>query len=97
LVALFNLVATPEREAHGAFVAALAARASGTQPLIVIVDESAFRARFADDEARVAQRRTAWRDVLATSRIVPAFIDLARADTASAEAAIDAALAGAEA
>jgi hypothetical protein len=96
VVALFNMVATPEREAHGAFVAALAARVAGTQPLLVVVDESAFRARFGNDEARVAERRLAWRDVLASSRIVPAFVDLARADPASAEAALDAALAAAE-
>ena len=96
VVALFNLAATPEREAHGAFIAAVAARAGGAHPLLAVVDETAFRARWGDGDARLDDRRTAWRDVLTGPRIVPAFVHLAGADLPGAEAAVDAALAAAE-
>jgi len=97
VVALFNLAATPEREAHGAFVAAIAARAGGAHPLLAVVDETALRARWGDDERRLDDRRAIWRDVLAGPRIAPVFVDLARPDLPAAEAGLDAALATAEA
>jgi hypothetical protein len=97
IVALFNLAATPEREAHGAFIAAMGARADGAHPLLAVIDESAFRARWGSDERRLEDRRALWRDLLAFSRVVPAFVDLAAPDVPAAEAAIDAALAAAEA
>ena len=96
IVALFNLAATPEREAHGAFVAAVAARAGSGRPLLAVVDETAFRERWGDSDPRLEERRAAWRDVLAGPRIAPAFVHLAGGDLPAAEAALDAALARAE-
>ena len=96
IVALFNLAATPERAAHGAFIAAIAARAGAAHPLVAVVDETAFRASSGADERRLDERRAIWRDVLARPGIAPAFIDLAAADLPAAEAALDAALAMAE-
>ena len=97
VVALFNLAATPEREAHGAFIAAVAARAGGTHPLLAVVDETAFRARWGEGKQRLDERRAAWRDILVAPRVVPAFVHLAGSDLPAAEAALDAALAAAEA
>lgn len=77
LVVLFTLSATPEREAHGAFVHALAARHAARTPLRVLVDETDFRSRFGPaSEARRAQRRDAWRRLLADEGLEPAFVDL---------------------
>ena len=97
LVAVFNLAATPEREAHGAFIAAMAARAGDSHPLLVVIDEAAYRIASGRDERRLDERRALWREFLAGARIVPAFVDLAAPDAPAAEAAIDAALAAAEA
>ena len=83
VVALFALTATPERETHGAFVQALAAQLPNPAALQVMVDESGFKARFgaagrvgAGFDQRLAQRRTAWRDVLQPLGVLPLFIDL---------------------
>lgn len=73
-VALFNAAATPERETHAAFAAALAARAP--HALVVVVDESSLRRRFPGDDDRMAQRRAAWVDALAGHALTPAFVDL---------------------
>jgi len=81
---LFNATATPERETHGAFCAAVAARLRPAQRLLVLVDEAAFRLRFTgvDGAQRLAQRRDAWRRMLAEAglgdaRLQPLFIDTA--------------------
>jgi hypothetical protein len=92
VVVVFNLAATPEREAHGAFAAAAAARASKAQPLLVVVDETSFKARSVDDPQRIVQRRIAWRELLQPTRVEPVFIDLSAPDAATADAAMDAAL-----
>ena len=82
VVALFALTATPERETHGAFVQALATQLPSPAALRVMVDESGFRARFGAAGTagagldRLAQRRTAWRDVLQPLGVLPLFIDL---------------------
>lgn len=75
---LFALTATPERETHGAFVSALAARLAATATLHVLVDESAFRQRFTgpDGATRLEQRREAWRRMLAEIGHEPLFVDL---------------------
>ena len=91
VIALFNLTATPEPAAHGVFVKALAG-AGPASPLLALVDESAFRARWPGDERRLAQRRGIWSELLTAQRVVPIFVDLAAPDLAFAEAAIDAAL-----
>ncbi len=92
VVVLFNLAATPEREAHAAFAAALNADCSAEQPLLAIIDETSFKARAGDDPQRMAQRRAAWRDMLATVQVVPAFVDLSTPDLPAADAALDLAL-----
>ncbi len=93
VVALFNSTATPESESHGAFAARLAAAAGQARECVAIVDETAFRERWPEDDARLAVRRSAWRDVLAARRLPVVFIHLAQPDLAQAEAALGAALA----
>jgi len=81
VVALFALTATPEREAHGAFLRALARHVPAGSGLHVLVDESGFRQRFdamADGPARLAQRREAWQRLLQELSLpAPRFVDLA--------------------
>lgn len=90
-IALFNLAATPEREAHGAFVDAMRASAAG-HPLIVLVDEAAFRSRNPGDEKRVEERRAAWRALLAGRDVSPVFVDLSAPDLPAVEKQFDALL-----
>ncbi len=73
VLALFALTATPEHETHGRFVQALA-DATGHRP-VVLIDESGFRQRFGDSP-RLAERRTAWRALLAPIGIAAVFADL---------------------
>jgi hypothetical protein len=94
VVALFNATATPERETHGQFLGALAEAATPSRPVLVIVDEAAFNARWRDDQARREARRRLWRDACAQARLAPVFVDLAEPDLAAVEEAVDAALAG---
>jgi hypothetical protein len=93
LVALFNATATPEREAHGRFLASLVQAATPDHPVLVIVDEAAFNARWRDDDARRQARRRLWCDACAEWRLAPVFVDLAKPDLATVEEAVDAALA----
>jgi hypothetical protein len=93
VIALFNLTATPERAVHGTFVGAASEWLGSAQPLLAIVDESAFRTRWPDDERRLAERRRLWSEFLTGERVVPIFVNLASPDLAFAETAIDAALA----
>ena len=84
LVLLFALIATPERESHGALVAAvsqaLAAQPAPRPELRVALDESGFRHRLsgADSEQRRAQRRATWEALLIGHAVVPVYIDLGR-------------------
>jgi hypothetical protein len=84
VAALFSLTATPERENHGVFIDALAARLPQSTPFTVLIDESAFRPRFDEPGAagatRRQERRAAWRRMLAESRREPVFVDLERQD-----------------
>ncbi len=91
-VLLFNLAATPEREAHGAFAAAAIASGGTSEPLLVVVDETSFAARSGDDPQRLQQRRSAWRELLGSVRVTPAFVNLSDPDASTADAALDAAL-----
>ena len=91
-VLLFNLAATPERETHGAFAQTVVRLSGSSEPLLVVVDETSYSARAGDDPQRLEQRRKAWRELLATVRVVPAFVNLAEPDSATADAALDAAL-----
>jgi len=91
VIALFNLTATPEPAAHGVFVKALAGAGPAPPPL-VLVDESAFCARWPGDDRRLAQRRGIWSELLTAQGAMPIFVNLTAPDLAFAEAAIDAAL-----
>jgi hypothetical protein len=88
IIVLFNLTATPEAENHGAIVGELAARAAGV-PLIAIVDTTDFTARFQDVPQRIAQRETAWRQVLEARGAAPMFVPLVRPDVATAAASFN--------
>ena len=86
--ALFSLAATPENETQGAFVRALRSFASGA-PVLLLVDEGPWRARFAADERRLAERRSAWRAQFADLALVPIFLDLSTPDLAAAQSEIE--------
>ncbi|MEO8752925.1 MAG: DUF2868 domain-containing protein [Casimicrobiaceae bacterium] len=90
-VALFNLAATPEAEAHGAFLAALAKEDGAVAPSLIVIDEAAWRAR-GGDPVRSEARRALWRDLCAEQRLTPMFVDLAAPDLDAAELAFEAAL-----
>ena len=91
VIALFNLSATPEHEAHGTFVDNLRAGA-GTHPVIVLVDEGPFRDRSGHDNQRIEERRASWREVFAGRGAEPLFVDLSKPDFAAVETAIEARL-----
>lgn len=91
LVLVFNLAATPEREVHTAFVSAAVSVVGTARPLLVLIDETSFKARSTDDPQRLIERRGAWRELLLPTGVVPAFVDLGQPDAASADAALDAA------
>jgi uncharacterized protein DUF2868 len=88
VVAVFSLGATPERENHRSFVAALAAKLACRAPLFALVDTSAFVDRFHDDPRRIAEREAAWRETLAAQDVEPIFVRLARPDLAAASAVL---------
>lgn len=81
LVALFPLSATPERETHGAFVQALAARVPAHTRMLLLVDEAGFGERFG--ETRVEERRDAWRRLLHELGHEVRFADLGAAPAAA--------------
>ncbi len=76
LVLLFNLAATPERETHLAFVHAAVDAASSQRPVLVLIDETSFKARVADAPQRLLERRHTWQGTLRQARVEPVFIDL---------------------
>ncbi|BDZ55347.1 hypothetical protein GCM10025870_24200 [Agromyces marinus] len=78
-LALFSLTATPEEDAHGAFL-------SGLGPGPALVDESAFLARWGDDPQRRETRRAAWRELVEAHGGTPVFVDLAEPDLPAAGA-----------
>jgi hypothetical protein len=92
VAALFALTATPERENHGAFIDALAARVPPATPFAVLIDESAFRQRFDEPggtgAVRRDERRAAWRRMLAETAREPVFVDLGAQDCSEAERAL---------
>ena len=88
IIAVFNLGATPEPEAHGEFVRALAALKGAHAPLIALVDTSEFVARFGDQPRRIAERTDSWLRALAPAGCEPLFIQLARPDVARDGAAL---------
>lgn len=92
LAALFNATATPERETHGAFLAALGQRRGEVETLVALVDESTWRARFGDDAQRLAERRAAWQRMGVEAHVPAVFVDLVAPDLAAIDAALDAAI-----
>jgi hypothetical protein len=88
VMALFNLAATPEREAHGRFVDALRGPSAG-HPVLLLIDEAPFVARGDVDARRLDERRAVWTAQFAERGIEPLFVNLASPDLAAAEAAIE--------
>jgi len=93
-VAVFNASATPEREAHGALLAALAQQRAGAEALFALIDEGAFAARWNGEPGRIAERRAAWQQMCDEARVPAVFVNLAAPDVATAATAIDAAIDG---
>jgi hypothetical protein len=89
---LFSLTATPEAENHGTFVAAVTAALTPGTPLIALIDEAGFRQRFAGQPARLEERRSTWRQMLAAQNVEPVFVDLGEPDLAASAAALTAVL-----
>lgn len=115
-IPLFSLTATPEADAHGRFLDALAgvpapgsadrdgglgarsrsatrtgelrggARAAASARTLALVDESAFLARWPDDDDRLETRRTAWRELVEAHGGTALFVDLVGPDQADAAA-----------
>jgi hypothetical protein len=96
VVALMSSTATPEPQAQGAFVDALSAALPPDASLLVLVDESAFAARFGEADPAAARRRTerrsAWTRFLASHGRRPLFVDLERDDPGLAARALREAL-----
>ncbi|MCC7461264.1 MAG: DUF2868 domain-containing protein [Gammaproteobacteria bacterium] len=92
LVALFNATATPEREVHGVFLAALARQRAAAEAVFALIDESTWNAHYGADAARTAERRAAWSAVCADAGVPVIFADLASPDLATTDAALDAAI-----
>lgn len=86
-IAVFSAAATPEREVHGAFLAALRTRAAGT--VVALVDEGDWRARWIHDGVRVTERQAAWRRLCDEHGVPVAFVDFASPDLAAADAALE--------
>ena len=85
-LALFSLSATPEVENHAAFMTALAASLPADAPLVALVDETAFQARFGADSSRLETRRAAWRKILASGiDRTPIFASLGSDDLSAAK------------
>jgi len=81
-LALFSLAATPENENHGAFLKALR-NASAATRLAVLIDESGYRRRLgvqAGADARLEERRAAWRYFCRALELDTAFVDLPAPD-----------------
>lgn len=92
VVVWFDLNATPEAENHARFVRQLAAASAKHASVLVLVDEAAFKRRFAAIPQRLAQRREAWRAMCAGLGTLPVFADLEAPEPAATVPALQAAL-----
>lgn len=90
-VLLVDLGSTPEPDTHGRLLQALLAQAGAGVQQLVLADEAGFRRRFGQLPERLAQRRQAWQALAAAQGAGFIGLDLAHADSASAEAALQAA------
>ena len=84
-VAVFDLSATPEAENQGRFLAQLGAALPAGAVLAVLLDETAFRRRFAAVAERLEQRRESWRQWGEGQGVAPIGVDLDGEATAAAE------------
>jgi hypothetical protein len=87
VLALFSLAATPENENHGAFLRALRT-VSPASRLAVLLDESGYRRRLgtqAGAEARLEERRSAWRYFFRSLALDAVFADLSAPDLPALE------------
>lgn len=83
---LFNLTATPEEDAHGAFLKQLDGAAASGITSTVLVDESAFVAHWGGGDSRREERRAVWRELVEAHGGAAVFVNLADPDLAAAEA-----------
>lgn len=88
---LADLAATPEAEQQGRLLAALGTALPAGVPLLLVLDEAAFRARFGGLPGRLDARRAAWTALAAAHGATPVFLDLG-APEATVAAALQAAL-----
>jgi hypothetical protein len=95
VIALFNATATPEREAHGAFLDKLVAQLASAGTLVALVDESTFRDRMGNEPARLEERRAGWRALCTDRRVACSFAALATSDLADAARELERAVEGA--
>ena len=94
-LALFGLAATPENENHGTFLKALRS-ASEPARLAVLIDESGYRRRLgvqAGADARLEERRNAWRYFCRALALEAAFVDLSAPDLRALERDLEGAFA----
>ncbi len=94
-VALFDLGATPEAEHQSRFLRTLEAALPAGAVLAVLVDAAAFTRRFTGLDARLAERREAWRKWGEGAGARPAVVDLESAEVAAGESLLQAAFAAA--
>jgi hypothetical protein len=93
-LALFDLSATPEAEAQGRFMRELKDSAARGTAVLMLVDQTAFHARFGvGAPERANQRRAAWEALAATLDLPPpVFLSLATLDVDQAARALESAL-----
>jgi len=83
-VLLMNLAATPEAENHGAVITLLRdaqMKTGSAPPLLVVIDEAPYAARMQGDaslDARLQERRQAWRQFVSGYGLKASVIDLSR-------------------
>lgn len=91
-LALFDLAATPEPESQGRYLRQLAARAPSGAATVLGVDETAFKRRFGEQSARLAQRRDAWRRFAESMGSVAVYLDFEAPDAEGVGRAVQLAL-----
>jgi hypothetical protein len=92
VIALFSAAATPEREAHGAFLDALRRQVVPGGTLVALVDESALQERWGEDPGRLKQRRESWSALCAPRHVPCVFARLRGSDLADATSRLERAI-----
>lgn len=90
---IFGLAATPEDENHGALLKKIRDTAPGAGSLVVLVDESGFRERFAGQGERLGERRQLWSRFLEAVPVRYLLCDLSDTDISALYRQLDAVLA----